>query len=156
MAKSKITNPGPPVSQEQISLLEKELAIELPESYRGFLLETNGGEPSPDEFIVPGWEGEASAVSSFFSISDDKEAGLESEILSFKARIPDSIIPIGTDPGGNLICIGIADTNRGKVYFWDHEDELDENGESKLDFSNTYLVAGSFDEFMENLTDDAA
>ena len=153
---AKIINPGPPVSQEEISLLEKELAIDLPESYTEFLLQTNGGEPSPDEFIVPRWEGEASAVSFFFSISGDKGAGLKSEILSFKARIPDSIIPIGTDPGGNLICIGIDDANRGKVYFWDHEDELDENGESKLDFSNTYLVAGSFDEFLENLTDDAS
>ena len=40
---------------------------------------------------------------------------------------------------------------RGKIYFWDHEDELDENGCSRQDYGNVYLVANSLDEFLNNL-----
>jgi len=38
------------------------------------------------------------------------------------------------------------------VYFWDHEDELDENGEFVQDYRNLYLIADSLQEFLDGLT----
>ncbi len=148
---TKINNSGSPLSESDIVRFESHLDITLPEEYRNFLLQHNGGEPEPDEFVVPGWSGESSAISRFFSIVDNSESGLTHEITTYRNRIPDSIIPIGVDPGDNLICIGVGEQNRGVIFFWDHDDELDDNGTSRMDFSNVYTIAGNLEEFLENL-----
>ena len=33
------------------------------------------------------------------------------------------VIPIAKDAGGNRLYLGIADDIRGKIFFFDHEDE---------------------------------
>ncbi len=50
-----------------------------------------------------------------------------------------------------MICLGIKGKRRGKVYFWDHEDEFDDNGEGRQDYGNVYLLANSLDEFLNKL-----
>src|SRR5436853_6401190 len=41
----------------------------------------------------------------------------------YRGRMPDSVISFADDPGGNAYCIAISGKDRGKVYFWDHEQE---------------------------------
>jgi hypothetical protein len=70
---------------------------------------------------------------------------------SMKDRMPPDVLPIGLDPFGNFICLGVSGPNRGKVYWWFHEEEADE-GELP-GYDNIYFVAHSFTELLDNLTE---
>lgn len=65
--------------------------------------------------------------------------------------MPNSVFSIAHDPGGNLICI---DINDDKVYFWDHEKEVNYSCSDDNDRSNLYLIAESFNEFISILNDE--
>ncbi len=39
----------------------------------------------------------------------------------YVGRIPEFLLAIGCDPGGNEVCIGLAEEQRERIYFWDHE-----------------------------------
>ncbi len=68
----------------------------------------------------------------------------------FKDRIPPNLLPIGHDPGGNLVCISVGGNDHVTVYFWEHEFEV---GECELpSYSNVYFVADNFHAFLETLT----
>jgi len=57
------------------------------------------------------------------------------------------------DPFGNAICLGIAEKYRGRVYFWDHENEPDEElWDGEVDTAgNITLIANSFTDFVAGL-----
>ena len=70
------------------------------------------------------------------------------------------MIPIADDGGGHQICVGIKGKECGKVYYWDHHNEWDEQdyledyGEpmpSDVKFQNVYLIAESFEDFIRRL-----
>ncbi|WP_236347706.1 SMI1/KNR4 family protein, partial [Paenibacillus plantiphilus] len=72
---------------------------------------------------------------------------LERYLDIFKGRIPKGFIPIGDDPGGNMICLGMDGKYRERIYFWDHEEECE-------DMSNMYFLADDIYEFLNRLYDD--
>lgn len=138
-------------SWEKIALFEVRSRIALPKEYKEFLLHANGGAPVPDGFDVPGWRHVNSCVARFYGIHNGEYSNLEKECEQFTDRLPPGIIPIADDQGGNLICLGIQGKRRGKIYFWDHEDEFDDHGEGRQDYGNVYLLADSLDEFLSKL-----
>ena len=40
--------------------------------------------------------------------------------------MPESLIPLGDDGRGNQICLGVSGDETGKVFYWDHNNEWDE------------------------------
>jgi hypothetical protein len=54
------------------------------------------------------------------------------------------------DPFGNAICLGVSGKHRGKVYFWDHEHEPDEEDwDGRVETAgNVKLLAASFTDFV--------
>ncbi|WP_416150187.1 SMI1/KNR4 family protein [Salipaludibacillus sp. HK11] len=57
-------------------------------------------------------------------------------------------MPIADADGGDLICIGLKDKYRGKIYYWYHENETtDEDGKEYY-----YLIANSFEEFISKFS----
>lgn len=139
---------NPPTSPSRIDDFEKANGIRLPESYRRFLLHHNGGAPLPDRIRVPGWPGGFTGFNTFFGIDSDED--LQDNLDTYEDRIPPGFFPIGDDPGGGLFCLALSAPHEGGIYFWDHEDELDEEGDSKQDMSNMYRVAESIDDLLEN------
>ena len=123
--------------------------IVLPESYKDFLLQFNGGAPSPDMLEVPNWYGGATCLAYFFGLYEGDTYNLEKTYRGAAEYLPDGFLPIAEDSGGNLICLGIKSRKKNKVYFWDHEDMLDSEGKPKRDFSNMYLLANSFEKFLD-------
>lgn len=83
----------------------------------------------------------------FFGIHNGEHDELGRNIELLDGRLPNGFIPIGDDPGGNLICLGTNETYYDKIYFWDHEEE---HG----DISNMYLLANDIYEFLKKLYDD--
>ena len=155
----KMRKRGKPVSPAQITKLERLLKIQLPQQYRSFLLEYNGGRPELEGFRYysryPGnwsnnpYEAMDSMIHCLYGINEEPWMNLRRYIRFYKKRIPSNMIPVGRDPGGNQICLGIIGPDRGKVFFWFHEDEVEE-GEIP-DYRNVDYVADDFKTFLESL-----
>ena len=140
------------LTPEQLVEFEQRYRLKLPEDYRSFLLEFNGGRPKPEiiDFIQNG-DDQSDIVNYLGGIHNGEYwARLEWQIDSLKDRVPKGFIPIGDDPGGNAYLIGIDGETFGKIYFWDHENEaaLEEKEPS---FENMSLIASSFTEFLNKL-----
>lgn len=146
------TNPHGPTSREEIAQFEARWGVLLPPEYKAFLLESNGGMPIVDIFAIPGFHGQGSTLNSFYGIHNGPEHHqLDRACKVYEDRIPDDLIPIAYDAGGNAVCIGWEGERKGKIYFWDHEDEIDEEGCLRQDYRNVFLVANSLQEFLDNL-----
>ncbi|WP_411836537.1 SMI1/KNR4 family protein [Peribacillus simplex] len=52
---------------------------------------------------------------------------------------------MANDPGGNEILIGVSGEYQGKIYFWIHDIEPEE------EMGNMFILADSFAEFFNNL-----
>ncbi len=144
-----ISESYPPLSEEDVSQFERELGIDLPDDYRQFLLTHNGGRPEPEVFPVEG-DPDASMVDWFLGIQEGAYEDLRNHLKVFRDRVPPELLPIARDPGDNLIYIAVLGPNRGRVNFWDHEEEVEE-GETP-DYRNVSLVAHSFEDFLHSLT----
>jgi hypothetical protein len=107
-----------PININDIQQLEEKLRFKLPDAYGSFLLEFNGGFPSPNIFWINEDEKE-SKLSIFFGIAEGKPTDIYENYLF--DGLPEGILPIGRDPGGNFICIGILPANSGEIFFLDHE-----------------------------------
>jgi hypothetical protein len=148
MAKVTFRSDNPPTSEAEIAKFEKANSVKLPDAYRSFLLQQNGGHPTPDKIAVPKWEGGYTGLNRFFAIKPER--GLQHYHDRFEDRVPKGFLPIADDPGGNLFLLALKGKRAGQIYLWDHEDELDDEGDSKQDMSNMYKVAEDIDDFLQN------
>jgi len=137
------------LSPKDMEDFETKNNIELTANYKKFLLKWNGGSPDVGVFIISEEEG-LSTMNDFYSIGgtyNDIEVNLDIHNL----RLPEGFIPIGDDPGGNAILLGIAGLHYDHIYFWDHENEPDLD---EPDMSNMYFLADNIWEFFNNLYED--
>ncbi len=151
----KITTENRPIDEMSIHKFEKEIGHELPDDYKNFLLAHNGGEP---EFYIFSKNNELGKIvlNTFYGLNiDDDYDDLLNVYHSLKDRIPSQFIPIGDDPGGNQFLLGISSPYNGKIYFWDHNTELENYDFTKNELpKNLYKLADSFDEFLNQLEED--
>lgn len=146
-----ISDAEPPVSEQRLAAVEQRFGIVLPAEYRSWLLRYNGGHPTPNRFRYKGRSGPYTdgAIAWFLAVYDGPHENFERKFEAMKVlktRLPAELIPIARDGFGNLVSLAIDGPKRGKVYFWDHEEEGDEPG-----YDNCHLVADTFDEFIAGL-----
>ena len=139
----------------EVHKVETELNLKFPAEYVDHILLHNGGVCTPDVFAFKE-KGKItnSSVNKFLAIHDGKYSNLRSYINIYKTehkRLPANILPIANDPGGNLICMSCGEKDYGCIYFWDHENEVDYNKSGDGDYSNLFLIANSFNEFIDGL-----
>src|SRR5689334_22260651 len=112
MAKTKPTTKSKPLAE-----LEKLIGTDLPADYRAFMSTFDGNLPEQRSFKVRRdyWDelnqlwplkGRSGSVAGGWGLLTDKEAHL---------------LVIGVDGGGNWICLAVRGSDRGKVFFIDHE-----------------------------------
>ena len=144
---------GQPATEDQISLLERVLGIQLPLDYRAFLRQTNGGHPEPSAFPVQSFPFDTHALIAWLFVLDVQGSpnDLMFNISAYSDLIPADLMPIGIDPGGSFICLAIRGENRGAIYFWDEAERYPPG--QVADYHNIYFVARSFDELLRNLTE---
>jgi hypothetical protein len=168
-----------PMDEAEILRIEQELGVRLPEAYRQFLLTYGGCEfagASPDNpFIVfrpltplhPRFKSGYGPFDAFYGKERERRDkrrdlySLRQCIHFYKGLMPETIIPIGDDGIAGQICLGIKGKERGKVYYWDREnapldeeDYLEEYGRPRPPealFENVYLIAESFEDFLQRL-----
>lgn len=129
-------------SASEVKQLEELFGYELPNDYKDFMIEYNGGEPNSNVFSIPEEQNE-SGVNKFFS---QKEIIKEKKILG--NRIGIGVIPIADAACGNIVCLSLINEKKG-VYFWDHE--LEDEEENLPSWKNMFYLAESFKDFMNKL-----
>jgi hypothetical protein len=168
-----------PLSEVEITELEKEIGSKLPEDY-AWLLQTYGAfmftnsvqfkslnnEPEykhPEELGIPnGYSFSGSEVTMVYGKNTRKGVFTVLEKLkTYRDRMPEKFLPFADDGLGNQLCLDFAPENYQKVWWWDHElewdadDYEDETGTAMpaaAKFQNVYLVANSLAEFFGNLS----
>jgi SMI1-KNR4 cell-wall len=136
-------------SKDAIQSLEKTLRCRLPDDYRHFLAEDNGGRPIERLFEVatsnpPSKE----AIRAFFGIDGTpKQYDILHQMKQFSGRFPNGLLAIACDSFGNLVLLDLGAKNKGTVYFWDHERE----SMHEPTWENISPVANSFRAFVDSM-----
>lgn len=141
----------PPITEADIQAVEQQLNVRFPDDYRRFLLAHNGGRPEPDVFDIfdDDLAFQSSMVNWFYCIDPtDYNYDILKNAEVFKGRMPPEFIPIGEDPGGNQICLVVSGDDRGMIFFWDHESEMDEDEPPTYD--NLFFIADNIDDLLNN------
>ena len=139
-----------------MAVFEADIGQRLPFDYRQFLIHSNGGHVGGRYwFKGPTPEGKAAdaGVHHIGGFRPESHFSLVSNRKCYQGRIPSVLIWIMDDPFGNAICLGIKGDQRGRVFFWDHENEPDdEEWDGQVETAgNLQLLANSFTEFVAGL-----
>jgi cell wall assembly regulator SMI1 len=147
----KIVQSKSPVTKERIAEVEQQLGIKLPNSYKAFLLEHNGGSPETPEFLFrrEGEEPQQGLAAWFMAIHDGPHNNFLDYFETFQGRIPTGTLPIAKDPGGNLILLGLEGPLEGKVFFWTKDSEPLDGTPTEPEM--LYWIADTFDDFIKSL-----
>ncbi|GHC14089.1 SMI1/KNR4 family protein [Cerasicoccus arenae] len=140
-------------SSSVVDSIEGRLGIRFPADYREFLYEMNGGylEQENDSFYdaVGHIDQLPVDVMELYGVGAGERASeLVDTIKLYRNRIPDCMIPVGSDSFGNQICLVTTQEDFGKIYLWIH----DEVGQGQHD-SLVYLISNSFTDFVDGLTE---
>ncbi|WP_437494839.1 SMI1/KNR4 family protein [Sorangium sp. So ce1014] len=104
------------MTDADISKFEQRIGAILPEQYRRFLLEFNGGIPTPGTVDVEGLPGASTDVQVFFGIGSSIESSdLNWNLTTLAERLEDELLPIAIDSGGNVFCLVLQGDDRGAV-----------------------------------------
>lgn len=134
-------------THEDIQRLERRIGASLPADYLAFLRTANGMVRLRRYLFsfVEGKLATSSVVQALFTLAPHPHYNLEQKLETLEGRYPPDVLPIGADPGGNLLCIVVTGRKRGEVWFWDHE-RADGRGWKGMSF-----VARTFDAFLDAL-----
>ena len=136
------------IDDSAIAVFESFLGLRLPEDYRKYLAQNTGERPAHSSFEVPG-EGESSVQYFFPLLSKTRTETLPYKLKLYADRMPEDLLPIGADPGGNVIALAVKGKDRGGVFFWDHEQEADD--EAQPYWGNLKALAPNFAAFIARL-----
>ncbi|HWO23689.1 MAG TPA: SMI1/KNR4 family protein [Kofleriaceae bacterium] len=141
---------GSTIDESVVTAFEQRLGHRLPDDYRRFLIEVNGGRPGDTHrrasFGVMNW---------FFSLADPDDerslAGANSGIPELPSR---DLLCVGYDGSGTDVFVVIAGERRGQVWMQDTEDPRPADANPRVlwhDRRDMEKIADSFSEFMRQL-----
>ena len=144
-----------PAPASKLLAFEHALGCRLPEDYRAFLIACNGGFVGGSLWFTgptPTGDRADAGVHHIGGFREEPHFSLEWARDCYAGRIPDDLLWVMDDPFGNAICLGVHGEHQGKVFFWDHENEPDEEWEGSVEGAgNLQLLANSFAEFVAGL-----
>jgi len=94
---------SPLLFPDRLERFERTYGVTLPDSFKKFIKENNGGRPTPNG--VRAETGEEFAVSSFISFNQEDEKNIHT-IMSYFARVYDAkFIPFALAPSEGFYCL---------------------------------------------------
>jgi len=104
-----------------INIFEAKYSINFPDQYREFLRKYNGGNTPKSKFKI---NKISSDIKGFYGLGDIN-TGLNYSFFekthALGDFLEDEVIPIASNSFGDIILIGIGDSNNGKVFFLYHD-----------------------------------
>jgi hypothetical protein len=144
---------GPQVTDAQIKAFEQSFGHSLPDDYRQFLLDVNGGRPDDANC-----EFDLGVINRLFSLDDTSE---ESRDLATRANRSRPTLPspdllfIGHADGSAMILLALAGEHRGEVWFMlTGDDARPDDANPRVlwhDRRDMRKIADSFEQFMRTL-----
>ncbi len=146
---------GSAVTEDEVRAFEAKLGATLPDDYRTFLLEVNGGRTAKSHRTFP-VDGDASILNSLVSLNDPDDArDLAERNKLIRDDLPPDLLLVGSDDGGARICLCIRGPHRGEVWYFDTNDARAEGANPRVlwhDRRDLAKLADSFRTFMSSLT----
>lgn len=137
------------LEEKKLIKFEKNIGGILPDDFRSFILEHNGGKPIPSSFKISEKQGDDHIHHMLGLHNGPSYYRIDDKWKVYKNRMPATLIPFADDPFGNAICVGISGKDKGKVFFWDHENEG--NKSEQPFYGNIQIIAESFQNFLNGL-----
>ncbi|MGH7140855.1 MAG: SMI1/KNR4 family protein [Pirellulales bacterium] len=140
-----------PFSKQNIAQLQDKTGASFPEAYQQFLLTYGHSMFSGDVNCTP--QGDPLYFGWFYGFNELVDA-----VDTYREVLPETMIPIGDDGGGNQFCLGVSGKDFGKVYFHNHgigwhadAEAYRERGEeipADIRYQTVFEVAPSFEQFI--------
>jgi hypothetical protein len=144
---------GPQVTDAQIRAFEQSYGHPLPDDYRQFLLDVNGGQPARANC-----EFDQGVVNNLFSLenSEDDSSDLATRANRERPSLPSpDLLFIGHDGFSNSLLLALAGEHRGEVWYMLTDDDARPDGANPRvlwhDRRDMRKVADSFEQFMRAL-----
>jgi cell wall assembly regulator SMI1 len=152
---------GPTITIDSVRRFEQQLGAVLPDDYRAFLLEINGGRTARSNrvFVIhrAGHRDETS-LNTLFSLDDPDEsrdlAIVQQQRLDPLVKLPQGVLEIGCDGFGSAIVLPLVGERRGEVWYSDTVDARPTGSNPRVEWfdrRDVWRIAGSFAEFMAGL-----
>ncbi len=140
------------ISSEDISFVEKQIGISLPDEVVNHYLSNNGGIPTKTYWVKDNWV--YLWLHEFLPIKYTNETTRTLEetylFLRNKNLIPENLVPFAVDHGGNYFCFD----SEGKIYFYTMDDwNSDFSYEENQEQSKQYLCK-NINEFIDGLLEE--
>lgn len=110
------------ICREEIELVEERFGA-LPSDIKETILQYNGGRPNKKVFKTK--RNTERIFNSLISFNKLDKGNIFITIECLINELPKKVIPVGTDPFGNYICVQKS-MNKSRIIFWNHE-----NGETE-------------------------
>jgi hypothetical protein len=143
---------GPAVEEADVVAFEKEIGHTLPEDYRRFLLEVNGGRLADENTtFVDG------IVNILLSLGMEEQPmfDLRTCAIEDRALLPSpDLLPIGYDDGARPILLGIAGEHRREIWLENTSDPRPPDANPRVEWfkrRDMKKLAGSFEQFLRLL-----
>ena len=130
-------------SEEQVTALERRIGVTLPDDFRHFVLEFNGGYFDEPEILQPtdGCPQDGLNLMCGIGASHDvAELGCRSSLTLFDDNDPPLIVPIGSTGMGGLIILITEDEGRGEIWY-------------KQALGSFHFLADGIEDFFDLLSD---
>lgn len=142
------------ITEQDINDFCEQYKIELPPDYVKFMLKYNGGSSNYRTFKYE-MDGDVHEdnIEYFIPLKSERSDNVLSSYREpmMLSRIPEWLFVIGENGSGDCICIAISGKQKGKLFFWIHDLETeDEYGNPSCD--NIFQIkAKDFSDFLKNL-----
>ena len=144
---------GPQVTDAQIQAFEQSFGHRLPDDYRQFLLDMNGGQPDNAQC-----EFEQGVVNCLFSLdnADGESCDLATQANRARTSLPNpDLLYIGYDDCDGELLLVLAGSHRGEVWrMLTGDDARPDDANPRVlwhDRRDMRKLAGSFEQFMRSL-----
>ncbi len=147
-------NRGPAVDEAAIARFEATIGARLPDDYRAYLAEVNGGRPvkARRAFVIGRGRSVINCLHSLDHPDDLFDLGEANEIL--RDALPPELIAIGADDGGATVCLCVKGEHAGEVWYRDTIDPRSDGANPRVlwhDRRDMTKLADTFRAFMAAL-----
>ena len=154
-----MTERGPQVAEAAVAAFEAQLGATLPQDYRSFLLEVNGGRTARSHRVfairMQKARTDETTLNGLHSLDDPDDRGnLAQRWKNIHRMLPKDVLPIGSDSFGGTVVLALGGPRRGQVWFLDGADPRPEGSNPRVEWfdrRDVSKLADSFREFMDGL-----
>ena len=134
------------LTNQKITNMERKYNLIFPEDYKQFLLRYGGAFIADDYLYKPIERSPITAKDGYdmvdYFLGDDVEENINDRYEIFE----DNVFPIAAVLNGDLVCMGSKGEYTGKIYYWWHENEIDDDPDNIRE--TLYLIANNFRDFI--------